>query len=62
MFHLTMVYLFAWCLVSVAVPGFPIFQSHDNLLNAMEMDGRVKRKVVVNNKLGTVSSIRVRLE
>ena len=27
-----------------------------NILNAMEMDGRVKRKVVVNDELVTVSS------
>ena len=46
----------------MVAPDPPIFQSLDNVLNAMEMDGRVKRKVVVNNKLGTVSSIRVWLE
>ena len=55
-----MAYLFACCLISVPAHG----SSHEllaNILNAMKMDGRVKRKIVVNDKLVTVKIMKLRL-
>ena len=42
--------------VSVTRPDFCVSGTLANLLNTMEVDGRVKGKVVVDNKLGLVSS------
>ena len=55
-----MAYLIACCFVSISVYS-PSHDSFANILNAMKMDGRVKRKIVVNDKLVTVSFMKLRL-
>ena len=53
-----MAYLVACGSVSISAHG----PSHDflaNILNAMKMDGRVKRKIIMNDKLVTVNFMRL---
>ena len=49
-----MAYLVACGLVSISAHR-PSHEFLANILNAMEMDGRVIRKIVVNDKLVTVN-------
>ena len=55
-----MAYLVAWGFVSVSAGGTS-HGSFANILNAMKMDGRVKWKIVVNDKLVTVNLVKLRL-
>lgn len=52
-----MAYLFAYHFVSMHV-RICLTGCLANVLNAMEMDGRVKGKVIVNDELMTVSSVK----
>ena len=57
MFHLTMEYLFAYFFISFAVSDICRPRWLLNILNTMEMNGRVEGEVVVNDKLEIVSTV-----